>query len=618
MRYLLFYILILSFIPSYSQITWDGTVSGSDIRIVNSLKRTYAVKTVSNTSFVVTGAGKFEGDWRIRNCNVRFQNPTNYFLNYSPGTTNNSYSDPDDDLIITDGSVLQVQHSSSRTNIRISELSNKSSIVVNNTGTRLFVYTEGNARFVDCKFDGIETIETIGQFSQFYNVDFINTKYVMLNWNAGRIDRYGINVPSTRSGWETWIGTGNPNNAIWDWNPRQIRSDRIIHQSNNNRYYQGYTASFKFRDRVSELPVSDVYVGYSDNRSGTNSRRAEFVSNANGVLTGTVDTKTMTNGANIERPVLYLLTLRTVPYGGSVNTGWPEPPTRYNYNRRNITIQLDIRSYLHQEIPKAFSINSEKGLIDENQNVVNYFDYYLKPDANITNNSKTAVLAYTEIDDLNEFYDRAKAVWRQNNNYPLIKASGGIIDLPANWNLVVDGTAANAYSVNTGTRTITIKSTELKKSDKFSRIRAASGQITFRNGGYIDCKYTDVDQDAYVRIIYLNAGDRVTVRDRHNNLLFDHLGEGGYAYTSGDGNHRVEMDAADGVSAMKFYNSVAGVDNIFFINFTTADNTFTNDDRITLYETSEEVKTKMEKVSGLLERIKVKLREMKQEVQHSK
>lgn len=117
-------------------------------------------------------------------------------------------------------------------------------------------------------------------------------------------------------------------------------------------------------------------------------------------------------------------------------------------------------------------------------------------DPSITESSQTTVEAYTSIDNLDELYDRIKAYKCNTANvtYPtagtaIATASGDAIDL-GNRNLVIDATAASAFAVNTGTDTITIKSSDLIAGTKFARL-TTTGSITTANGATISVPFTD-------------------------------------------------------------------------------------------------------------------------------
>jgi hypothetical protein len=114
-------------------------------------------------------------------------------------------------------------------------------------------------------------------------------------------------------------------------------------------------------------------------------------------------------------------------------------------------------------------------------------------DSYITQTNRTTVNAYTEISNLDRLYDRYKSWFVSNFStaYPSIgqqkiNGNGDTLDL-SNANLVVDGTAASAFAINTGTNTITIKATAFAAGTKFAYIRSTSGSITLANAAAPSC-----------------------------------------------------------------------------------------------------------------------------------
>ena len=113
------------------------------------------------------------------------------------------------------------------------------------------------------------------------------------------------------------------------------------------------------------------------------------------------------------------------------------------------------------------------------------FNTYLNQlvDLNVTA-TKTVVDAYTTIDDLSEFYDRAKSYKVDNLNLPSLQvniaiAAGNEIDIGA-LNLVIDSSAPSAWSYNPATTpdTITIKpASSFSTSTKFSKL-ITTGSVT--------------------------------------------------------------------------------------------------------------------------------------------
>jgi hypothetical protein len=106
--------------------------------------------------------------------------------------------------------------------------------------------------------------------------------------------------------------------------------------------------------------------------------------------------------------------------------------------------------------------------------------------------SRSAAGALTSVATLDNFYDAAKFwnVQSANVNFPtastqVATAAGTTLDLGA-LNVVVDATAASAFAVNTGTNTVTIKSTTLAVGAKFSTLKT-TGTISFANGADATC-----------------------------------------------------------------------------------------------------------------------------------
>jgi hypothetical protein len=106
--------------------------------------------------------------------------------------------------------------------------------------------------------------------------------------------------------------------------------------------------------------------------------------------------------------------------------------------------------------------------------------------------SRSAAGALASVATLDNFYDAAKFwnVQSANVNFPAVStqvatAAGTTLDLGA-LNVVVDATAASAFSVNTGTNTVTIKSATLAVGSKFSTLKT-TGTISFANGADATC-----------------------------------------------------------------------------------------------------------------------------------
>jgi hypothetical protein len=106
--------------------------------------------------------------------------------------------------------------------------------------------------------------------------------------------------------------------------------------------------------------------------------------------------------------------------------------------------------------------------------------------------SRSAAGALSSVATLDNFYDAAKYwnVQSANVNFPtastqVATAAGTTLDLGA-LNVVVDATAGSAFAVNTGTNTVTIKSSVLAVGSKFSTLKT-TGTIAFANGADASC-----------------------------------------------------------------------------------------------------------------------------------
>lgn len=114
--------------------------------------------------------------------------------------------------------------------------------------------------------------------------------------------------------------------------------------------------------------------------------------------------------------------------------------------------------------------------------------YPLVTDDSITETTKATVDAYTSINSLDQLYDRAKS-WFVDNlalAFPSfgvqpVSANGNVVSL-GNRNIVIDATAATAFAINTGTNTITVKTSDLAVGSKFIEL-LTTGTISFANGG---------------------------------------------------------------------------------------------------------------------------------------
>lgn len=134
--------------------------------------------------------------------------------------------------------------------------------------------------------------------------------------------------------------------------------------------------------------------------------------------------------------------------------------------------------------------------------------------------------ALTQIDTLDQLYDASKD-WKcqaqqARIEYPTVGTQpisfvGTALDL-GNRNLIIDGTAAVDFAINTGTNTITIRSTTLAAGAKF-RSLTTTGSVTVANGGTITAPYTDANNAGQITITGPAATDTVEMRRASDNSL---------------------------------------------------------------------------------------------------
>jgi hypothetical protein len=125
-------------------------------------------------------------------------------------------------------------------------------------------------------------------------------------------------------------------------------------------------------------------------------------------------------------------------------------------------------------------------------------------DPALSETTRATVDAYTEIDDLDKLYDRAKS-WKctaGDTTYPTrstlpVTADGDTLDL-GDCDLVIDKTAGSAFAINTGTDVITIKADALSAGTNYTKI-TTTGTISTANDATIDTDitYTDTSGTTY-------------------------------------------------------------------------------------------------------------------------
>ena len=155
-------------------------------------------------------------------------------------------------------------------------------------------------------------------------------------------------------------------------------------------------------------------------------------------------------------------------------------------------------------------------------------EWLLFDDNTITENDKSIVDAYTQLENPQKFYDRAKSYLYDNfagENDVIVSRDGNVIDAGA-YNVEIDATASSVFAFD-GT-TITIKS------DNFIGQIVTTGTFTLLNGALYNSVPTYLDltlQDGYISI-YDNLGDikYYTNQDQIISLPLNSTGTWTYKY----------------------------------------------------------------------------------------
>ena len=350
-------------------------------------------------------------------------------------------------------SVILINALSGRKNIQVTELSD-TKIIEGDDTRRMFLYTGTNAIIKNVYIRGIQVWEIYRSPAELFNVivDVCNMGY--LNWEAGRIDLFGFDVINPATG-HAWQGTGNSgNNHMWHWNNGlNFDNTKMYLTSNNNRYYEGFTIAWKFLDRRTGLSAANVKVKINDDFAGNGAsmiERGEFITNSEGLLVGTWDSKFRTSGSNIVRDVIYLVKNAVTRLGSNDTLDFPidtinneQGDRRANYTIDAILNQIEIKSYNHLApdghiVNDTFTINSEIGKLTSTGAVDVYQNFIMVSDLGITELDIAVPMAYTALETLDKIYDRIKAEWRDNNSYPLPTFVGVSMDL-GSVNLWIDG-----------------------------------------------------------------------------------------------------------------------------------------------------------------------------------
>ena len=154
---------------------------------------------------------------------------------------------------------------------------------------------------------------------------------------------------------------------------------------------------------------------------------------------------------------------------------------------------------------------------------------------------QSTVSAYTSISDLNQLYDY-EAYWRTTNSgitHTLLTRNGTLLDFGAT-NLVFDKTASTVWSYNSGSDTLTVKSTIMAASSQFAKIKT-TGTITFSNGATATCLYeTSTGASTIIKFTNVSANTTLAVWNSSGTLLYNYI-----TSTSGTFNYYVAPGITD-------------------------------------------------------------------------
>lgn len=609
---LLIFIICLVSAHGYSVINNISGVTGpkNSIYYIAGPTTVWAGAQIKDESIYLFNRGYLKGDLVIDNSSIfAYDPPGGKFISYS--TTNGNDGTSNNRLNLINGSSLIIKFTRSRKNIAIKELSGNSSISrIGTGGDGLYVYTGKNSIIKNCRFQNIKNIECITPFAEFSNVDLINTEIGMLNWQAGRVDRYRINIPTTQSGWFSWMGKGSDRNQIWDWNPQAINPSKIVHQLASSRYFYGYTATYQFMDKESLKPVPGVKVYYRDNKLDPAKFEliGEYFSGASGRLNGKYNTRLRTNTlVTAFRPTIFFLTKYSLLTGGTQLTGIGNPYNSYRYKVQDVSITLDVRSYGHEYIDKKYSINSELGRIDSKTTPLEYQNYYLTPDKYITQKDVNIVKNYTEIFTTAQLYDYLKYMWVHDEKVPYVGVEASKLTFPDGWSLRLNKslTGAEPVRIDYAKKRIAVRCKNLKPSENITLVQAPTGIISFKsNREYISMPYIDMNSNSYVLVEDVDDTDWVLVKDG-DNVLYNRYGEFGFTYRAQNKNYQMYIHKADGTVARKNFDlNQPGIYNKFSISYSKAHDDFTEEDRKVLKKLPDNLIKKAEANTSLLNELK--------------
>jgi hypothetical protein len=459
-------------------------------------------------AIVIQGSGAIRADDSIvgnevilRDCSIFIDGLDSPFstltavLSYASATEKRSFSSAAD---LTLDRCLLIQRESAgvftRRHYFIANLYNTTIVCEGNkTG---FLVTDFNAKVLNLYLKSLNGYQPAGPFSYAVGLTLDATDFLFANF--GRLETEGLTLLNQSARPIQMVGGGGVFNSLYLWN-RSSSVDSTKYYITNatapatggaypqgykgEHILEGYTASWLFVNQSDSSPIEDVKVCYYDDianiyeYTGSLAKKAEYITDADGKLVGTWDTRSRTNGASQVRETLFLLTNRTNTYGSD----YQAPGSPQSYSLQPTTKQIAVKSYLHSVSPAFkqganYELTNKIGAVNELFAASTFEKFFLGVDESITETNKTTVDNYTELESPEKFYDRSKSAWYDNESYPLLTREGNTIDA-GNYNIAIDANAASVFTFDGST--ITIKATQ------YIGNIISSGTFTLLNGAEI-------------------------------------------------------------------------------------------------------------------------------------
>jgi hypothetical protein len=405
-------------------------------------------------------------------------------------------------------------------------------VVCENNAT-FFLSTEPSAKIKNLLLKNCSGFQPAGAFSYATGLTLDATE--LLYSDFGRLEIVGFETVNPGGAPIKMVGGVGILNYLYLWNKGVSINNTKYYIVNQGEYVngayrgnyilEGYSVSWKFVDTAS-LPVSGVKVCLYDNidnihtYNGTLSKRAEYITDSAGKLVGTWDSRLRTSGSSQVRDTLFLLSLRTNTNGStySISNGRP-------YSLDAVQNQIAVKSYSHAassfQQGTNYSNTAKVGAINETYAASIFENFYLGLDASISEQNKSVVDAYTQLDNPLKLYDYAKSKWYDNESYPLLSRTGNTINT-GSYNVTIDASAASVFAFNGSTITI--------KAATFVGNIQGTGTFTLLNGAEVLGAFGSTTVYPW-EVSNVEAGSRLQLFNVTKNAEIENLVVGGGAGT---------------------------------------------------------------------------------------